>query len=202
MELKRLISVTKTMLKAFFTLLFIAGSTYATSLTSTVSFDAATQIYTYNYTLTNNTTFGVINQFYVDINSLGFSYFGPLSVTTPTGWEFHTGYGPGDWMWYRPRDVYNGPDLGVSEGQSLSGFSFTSQLAPANWVGNNYEVFFPNGYPNQYEYGQIVAPDYLIPQPVYPPPTDYIPEPASLKLFGIAMAGWIGFRHRSLKNRG
>src|SRR5215469_6726958 len=159
----------------FLAVLVLSHPVRSASLTGTVAFDSSSGIYTYSYTLQNMGGSGRITQLYVGVNSIPFSSFAPLSHTEPAGWAFDTGFsgGPpptaiGSWQWHAIDSTG-----GLPEGDTLTGFSFQTLTAPGVWNRLNYEVFFPDGLAifenTDHEFGQVVSPDYLLPEPENPP---------------------------------
>ena len=188
------------LLRTFALLFFVSlsSSMYASSVTGTASLDPQTQVYTYSYTLTNSQTnnYGVIDQFYVGVNSIGWTPVPFISSTSPAGWQFTTGWccaadGASEVQWYFPTPAYT-QYFGLPEGQSLSGFSFQTKVAPGNWVGSNVDWFYPSVQVEE-RTDQVIAPDYLIPNP---PPfrIEDIPEPGTIWMllagFGVIGAYW------------
>jgi hypothetical protein len=169
-------------------------------LTGESSFSPATGLYTYSYTLQNTGGDGRINQFYVNINSIGYTNIDPVATTSPPGWHFdgggpyHTGFCGADgcgWAWF-PEDYIT---QGLAEGATLSGFSFQVFLPPATTGLTNYLLYFPDAPFGLSVTGNVVAPDELVP---FPPLV--APEPGSLSVVGllcVALFGRAGILRRA-----
>lgn len=165
----------------------------AVELTGNVTF--ANGLYTYSYQLSESET--PIHEVLVMVNSTSVQYdLKPASVTTPTGWMFHT-YGGSV-----PNDVnagatYFGWDIVVPAGTApVSGFSFTTHAPPAAQpLPLTYMLYSPTynggpGYLEDFYLGSVVAPDFLIAQAV-PEPESYV-----MLLAGLGLVGALARRSR------
>lgn len=170
----------------------------AADLTGSVSF--ANGLYTYNYELSASVT--PVTEVLVLVNSTAARYsLYPLSTTDPTGWFHGTAGGR----------VLDGTDshyvtwwgwFTESAGASpVTGFSFTTTVAPAvNPSSITYALFSPEytggsaAYPNFFV-GSVVAPDFLLPEE---PPVLTIPEPETyiMLLAGLGLLGAMARRKR------
>jgi hypothetical protein len=140
-------------------------------LTGGVTYDPATRLYTYSYTLDDRAALAPIDQIYIRIAS-GVSDFNlaPIGHTGPapfTDFTTYVGGGPASypsgtmfgWNAYRDWDTLT---RGVR-----TGFSFTTPHAPSAEAADNYSLFstastFPphNLVDGHLEYGWVVAPDF------------------------------------------
>jgi len=192
-------------------LLIVAASWPVTSasadplVSGTVSFDSATNIYTYDYSLGNAGAVG-ITEFSIQVNSFRYSDFYPLSYSSPSGWEFRVGALAGGscveggecggfWTWVPS----NFGSVVLPPGQTLGGFSFQTAVAPSTSAGNNYLVIQPSYTESGVLFGNVVAPDYLLP----PPPPPAAPEPAAtlLSLIGLGCLTVLVRRRIAKKSR-
>jgi hypothetical protein len=85
----------------------------------------------------------------------------PIAHIDPTNWIFNTAISGTSanpplnefgtfWEWYSYP--------GLSGGKTLSGFSFTTQIAPTTSAANNYFIYSPVSGATIREYGHIAAP--------------------------------------------
>lgn len=172
----------------------------STILSGEVSFDNATQLYTYSYTIDNTSGPIAIRDLNILIDSsqahVAFPYL-PVPHSSPDGW-FLGGAASGtsadpplnefgdffSWTGQPP----------VPVGATLSGVSFSVAIAPTSSLANNYYLYSPDysgGPPNiaaggVVEFGHVVAPDFAT------------PLPAALPLFatGIGALGLLGWRRK------
>lgn len=166
------------------TLLLLAISAKAAIVSGDYTYDSVTGLYTYNYTLDNTQGAGTISELSILINDTDADFrLEPLGHTDPTDWEFGTavsGYIANPpynmfgtfWSWY-----FIGPfGAGLPVGETLGGFSFTTEYAPSESTRNTYFVWSGDIY--IVEYGNIVTPAVPI-----------VPIPSSVLLFlsGAAM---------------
>jgi hypothetical protein len=168
-------------------------------VTGSVSFNAATGIYTYSYTLDNTAGTGTIVGFDLEYSSLAFTYLQPLSYTSAPDWGFGLASGVafgGTWWAWNPLGPPFGPP-GVPPGESLSGFSVQTTVAPSTSTANDYFVAEGNcnyGSSNcVFVFGNVVAPNY-VPSPPPPP----VPEPSTALLLVTGFVGVLvsAFRQR------
>ncbi|HYA39622.1 MAG TPA: VPLPA-CTERM sorting domain-containing protein [Candidatus Methylomirabilis sp.] len=175
----------------------------AATLSGAVSFDSNTGLYTYSYILDNTSGLAAIKELSVLVdNSQDKITKAPLSYTTPTGWylgqavsgssadsplnEFGT-----FWQWYASQ--------ALPTGGTMSGFSFTTSIAPVTGSANNYFLWsnsYTGGPPaigngGIVEWGHIVAPDFGA--------TAVVPIPAAVWLFGSGLLGLIRVARRKSK---
>ncbi len=173
---------------------FVNSLMAAPMVTGSVSVDAMTGLYVYSYTIDNTGGAGNVTDFELQVNSLnGGSNFFPTSNSSPAGWTFSVGGGAGSicasagecgsfWLWTTPNPSPNG----LPSGQTLSGFSFETAVAPSASVANNYFLFYPDLSIDDVVFGNVVGPDFLLPSPPPPTPT---PEPATYCLVLLGLAG-------------
>lgn len=175
---------------AFVFFMLLASPAQASpAITGSVSFNAATGIYTYSYTIDNIGGTGPMFGFSLQI-SPGYSDFYPLSYTMPPGWDFTVGSVAGGscqefgecgafWSWEENQN-------GVLPGESLSGFSFQTTVAPSTSAGNDYFTF-DGSVDNIYDavFGNVVVPNYTIP----PPPPPQVPESPTVLLVATGFVG-------------
>jgi hypothetical protein len=179
----------------------------ATILSGDVSFDAATGLYTYTYTVNNTSGPGPIDELSILVSSDMELYATdkglPNSKTSPNGWDFGSYkcdpiYPPAAsvlneygscWMWS------SGAAGPVDIGQVESSFSVTTACPPSTDTGNNYFLYsytysgglqtFPGAAGSMVEWGHVVAPNL-----------DSVPEPSTFALLGIGLVGLIAFALR------
>lgn len=180
-------------------LLLLLGSSFANTLmaspvvTGSVSLDAMTGLYDYSYTIDNTGGPGNVTQLYLQVNSIGGADFYPTSYSSPAGWTFSVGWFAGSsctlfgecggfWSWQTP----NGSPNGLPSGQTLGGFSFETAVAPSTSVANDYSLYYPY-FPYDTVFGNVVAPDFLLPRPG--PEPFRTPEPTTYWLVLLGMAG-------------
>jgi hypothetical protein len=155
----------------------------ATILSSSVSFDSQSELYTYSYSIDNAGGTAPIWQFSLLVAPFG---AGPLvgdplspfaSITAPTGWS--VGEAVSGSIAEPPYSMsgkflyWNGFSNPIQIGASLSGFSFSTYLSPTTSNGNNYFLYGDaspsnlvlNGDLNIAEYGATLAPLAPVPEP-------------------------------------
>lgn len=153
--------------RLFLLSLFLLSSsipTMAGMLTGSVSFDSATQLYTYSYVVDNRLGAARIDTIDIVVNSHDMHLsFAPVSTTSPMNFIFDgvsAGCGapfgnPCEtvWSWFD-----NGPP-GVPVGSVISGFSFVTRVAPSTNNYTNYGLFALTLGNSLVESGHIVAPE-------------------------------------------
>ena len=176
---------------------FACFSASAADLTGTVSFENG--LYTYSYELSASDF--PVTEVLVLIKSNGANFdLRPISSTSPANWVFNTyaGVNP-NYENLTPAATYFGWGLnGVGETNATSGFSFTTDAAPAaNPLPITYMLFAPayqGGRPpiESFYLGSVVAPDFLA---VQPPP---VPEPEmyAMLLAGLCLLGYAAKRNK------
>lgn len=182
-------------------LAFLTGfSAFAAELTGTVSFENG--LYTYTYELSASEY--PVTEVLVLVKSNGANYdLRPSSFTSPANWVFNTYAGANpNYEDLTPAATYFGWGLfGVGETNAVSGFSFTTDTAPAaNPLPITYMLFAPDyrgGRPpiESFYLGFVVAPDFLA---VQPPP---VPEPQMyvLLLAGLGLLGYAAKRKKEAR---
>lgn len=173
----------------------------AAMLSGNVSFDSDSGLYTYSYVLDNTAGLAAIKELSVLVDgSQDKLTQTPLSHTSPSAWSLREAVSGSSadsplnefgtfWQWYA------GPALSI--GETMSGFSFTTSVAPVIGSANNYFLWSnsytggPSGIGNGgiVEWGHIVAPDFGA--AVAP-----VPVPAAVWLFGSGLAGLFGLASR------
>lgn len=197
--MKRLINIC-----LWFLLIFAAQVRAAPMLTGDVSFDDATNLYTYTYTLDTSHYEGNITEILIHQN-LGFNFYDPLPVShsEPDNWMFVllVGSGSGDgsmegsfWGWWK--------DFGTNN--ELATFSFTTERGINTSQNNNYALFnssYPYPPSGFIEVGHIVGPELVLvnpdPDPVSPVPEN---ETYAMLLAGFGIVGFMA--RRNTKHRG
>ena len=185
---------------SFLFLLFITYQAHATPMLSgAVSFDDASDLYTYTYTL--DTTEFIGNITIVDVwQNVGFYFEGPYPVshTEPVGWQFVLSVGSvGNQPFGSPENItgsfwswwLNPGDLIPNDIQT---FSFTTERGASTLLANNYGLYnnsliVPTGY---IEVGHIVGPELVnvnYPISTIPENETYIMMLAGLGLMGFIM---------------
>lgn len=152
--------------------MLLAGTSKASMLNGSVSFDPATNLYTYSYVVDNISGPAAITELAILINDqVAALDLHPDAHTDPPGTSFWTGISGSSanppvnesgtfWEW---EYVY------VPVGTEASGFSFTTAAPPVVSSANNYFLFadtFTQGPDNSgiVEFGPIVAP-LVTPEP-------------------------------------
>ena len=171
-------------------------------LSGSVSFDPTTGLYTYSYTLDNQSGPAPIYDIDILIDMTVIGYISS-SHTNPAGWTSYSaqsGYSalpPLDeygmfWEWYTPGG-------GVPVGSDLSGFSLITRVAPSTSSSNDYFLSgagYSGGPAPNYgvaEYGHVVAPLF---------PADWVvPEPSTALPAAIAGLMGLGYAWRRRKAR-
>jgi len=164
---------------------FSAAQVYAgviTQVTATVTYNSVQSIYDYSYLLTNpveNASDGDPDLF------LDFSVEVPLSadltnIITPAGW-FNTFYSSGDTLIEWAVDDFTNNVL--LPGDSLT-FGFSSPFSEGDAV---YGVVALNAGGGEFASGNTLAPTA---------PASAVPEPSSMALFLVAVAGMFVFGRR------
>jgi len=171
---------------------FAAHVQAAPMLTGNVSFDDASKLYTYTYTLDTTGYAGNIIEILIHQN-LGFNFETPYPVshTEPDNWQFVLLVGGNDevtftgsmWGWWKNPGTYN----------DVATFSFTTERGVNTSPNNNYALF--NSYPyllsGFVEKGYIVGPELVTINPISPVPEN---ETYAIMLAGLGILGFMG-RH-------
>jgi hypothetical protein len=203
-----------TMLLGVVCVLAVAPACRADLLSSTISFNPQTQLYTYHYTVTN-TTPDWLQEFDIRVGptpaALTAAAFAnparPEGTASAAGWIFNAAVLPARaysgggtyWSWFYP--------AGISPGTTVSGFSFTTPAPPAVAVpgGMNYyggfefpppppgSVGLPLGWYGSP--GQIIAPALSAAQIS---DVSAAPEPSALLLVASALLGLASRARREL----
>jgi hypothetical protein len=168
--------------------LFTTSRAEADLLSSSVQFANITQTYTYSYSIDNTYGTSPIAEISILIDSRTQIYppsvLLPISHTEPTGWFFSMAISGSSanpplnefgtfWKW----DFFPG----LTGGETLSGFSFSTEIAPSPNFNNNYFIY-SGPVANEgaiLEYGHIAAPDHAL------------PEPSTLAIAGLSGALWL-----------
>jgi len=171
----------------------------ANVLSGTDSFDISTGLYTYSYILNNSGGTEGVNELAILVASPNKNFsLVPNAHSSPAGWDFLTAISGNIenppvnevgtfWRWFQGGS-------GLSVGNVLSGFSFSTTAAPTSSTSNNYFLYSssltggPPGLNGVFEFGHVVAPAL-------------VPEPASTYLLGLGLAAFsvMGLRRRGLR---
>jgi len=154
---------------------FQVPATYASILSGSVTQNGP--LYTYSYMLDNTSGPGPISEVsvLVDYGNLQ-ANVPPNSHADPVSWNFQMTFSGSIanppynelgsfWAWQS--------DSPLAVGQTLTGFSFTTNLAPTPSTSNNYFLFCPTsscGSDGVVEYGHIIAPQIgaqTVPEPSF-----------------------------------
>ncbi|ACT51440.1 PEP-CTERM sorting domain-containing protein [Methylovorus glucosotrophus] len=174
---------------------FAAQVQAAPMLTGSVSFDDATKLYTYTYTLDTTGYAGNIVEILIHQN-LGFNYEGPYPVshTEPDNWQFVLPVGGNDevtftgsmWGWWKNPGTDN----------DVATFSFTTERGVNTSPDNNYALF-NNSYPSPpsgfVEKGYIVGPELITLNLTSAVPEN---ETYAIMLAGLGLLGFMGRRSK------
>jgi hypothetical protein len=191
--MKRLTSI------GFLFLCFFMANARAALLSGEVSFNDATDLYTYTYTLDTTNYDGDVS--IVDIwQNTNFNFDAPFPTahTEPEGWQFVLSVGSigtvpigspdrisgSFWGWWR------NPGAEVSNIQT---FSFTTQRTPSTSLQDNYALYNPL-IGEYFEQGNIVGPQLIDLAPISPVPEN---ETYAMLLAGLGMIGFVSRRRNS-----
>jgi len=166
-------------------LLFAKPAVAAVVVSSSVT--SLNGLYTYNYAIDNTAGSIPVDEFAIVVarppNQPDLTPVPPSSFTSPAGWSFNIAVGGTDpvsgglWEWQALNTAG-----AIQSGSSLSGFSFTTNVAPTQSALDNY--FLLSDSFNRIQIGNISAPEVAIAHPV--------PEPSTWAMLLIGFAG-IGF---------
>ncbi|HSI44344.1 MAG TPA: PEP-CTERM sorting domain-containing protein [Methylotenera sp.] len=190
--MKRLLSI------GFLCLFFFITNARAALLSGEVSFNDATDLYTYTYTLDATNYDGEIS--IVDIwQNTNFNFDAPMPIahTEPVGWQFvlsvgSTGTKPlgspdrisgSFWAWWRNPGIEN---------SDIQTFSFTTERTPSTSLEDNYALYNPL-IGEYFEQGNVVGPQLVDLAPVSPVPEN---ETYAMMLAGLGLIGFISRRSK------
>jgi PEP-CTERM motif-containing protein len=166
-------------------LLFAKPAVAAVVISSSVT--SLNGLFTYNYAIDNIAGSIPVDEFDIVVarppNQPDLTPVPPSSFTSPAGWSFNIAVGGTDpvsgglWEWQALNTAG-----AIQSGSSLSGFSFTTNVAPTQSALDNY--FLLSDSFNRIQIGNISAPEVAIAHPV--------PEPSTWAMLLIGFAG-IGF---------
>jgi hypothetical protein len=177
---------------------------FGATLSGDSIYDGHTGLWTYTYYVDNSNGVADIREISILIDSSTKDGPEPVIHNEPVGWRIGRAESGASaqppinafgtfWVW-EPNFGEAGPIL---VGQTLRGFSFSTIVAPAVGVGNNYFLYsttYSGGPPNigeggVVEYGKIAAPNFLGSNQVLPAPVPVIPAWPCM-VFGLsALAG-------------
>jgi len=175
-------------------LLFAKPAVAAVVVSSSVT--SLNGLYTYNYAIDNTAGSIPVDEFDIVVarppNQPDLTPVPPSSFTSPAGWSFHIAVGGTDpvsgglWEWQALNTAG-----AIQLGSSLSGFSFTTNVAPTQSALDNY--FLLSDSFNRIQVGTISAPEVAIAHPV--------PEPSTwaMLILGFSSIGFMAYR-RSRKS--
>ena len=174
-------------------LLFAKPALAAVVVSSSVT--SLNGLYTYNYAIDNTAGSIPVDELAIVVarppNQPDLTPVPASSFTSPAGWSFNIAVGGTDpvsgglWEWQALNTAG-----AIQSGSSLSGFSFTTNVAPTQSALDNY-FLLSDGF-NRIQIGNISAPEVAIAHPV--------PEPSTWAMLLIGFAG-IGFAARHLSER-
>jgi hypothetical protein len=175
-------------------LLFLPCASNASILISSVV-TSSNGLFTYSYSIDNTAGSTPVDEFAIVVarppNQPDLTPVPPNSFTSPAGWSFNIAVGGtnpvsgGLWEWQALQ-----PAQSIQPGSSLSGFSFTTNVAPTQSALDNY-FLLSDGF-DRIQVGNISAPEVAIAHP--------IPEPSTwaMLLIGFTMIGFVAMRRRRL----
>jgi hypothetical protein len=154
-------------------------------LSGSVSFDSASDLYTYGYNIANGNEIASSGLSYkivelsVLVNSTSFANVPAPAAHTDAGWSFSSpmttasdiGEVGMSWSWSGFSLGVPPFENGVPANITKSDFSFTTDRAPSSGTGNNYFLYALTDNGGVFadakiiEFGRVVAPDFLIPAP-------------------------------------
>jgi hypothetical protein len=178
------------MRKLIFTAVLLFAKPAVAAIVVSSSITSLNGLYTYNYSIDNTAGSIPVDEFDIVVarppNQPDLTPVLPSPFTSPAGWSFHIAVGGTDpasgglWGWQALNTAGS-----IQPGSSLSGFSFTTNVAPTQSTLDNY--FLLSDSFSRIQIGNISAPEVAIAHPV--------PEPSTWAMLLIGFAG-IGFASR------
>src|SRR6266480_453114 len=131
------------MRKLIFAAVLLFANPAAAAVVVSSSVTSLNGLYTYNYAIDNTAGSIPVDELVIVVarppNQPDLTPVPPISFTSPAGWSFQIGVGGTDpvsggvWAWQALQPVQS-----VQPGSSLSGFSFTTNVAPTIAPLDNY----------------------------------------------------------------